>query len=82
MLVDYESAKPLRPKVKANRSLRKDEQEEKHPQANVVEHDHFGFSIPRNLGSTQLSGTTGFQTLPAFRHYRLSDTTGYRRSAI
>jgi hypothetical protein len=49
MLVDNESPKPLRPHVKADRSLRQDEQEEKHSQANEAEHHHFSFSVPKNL---------------------------------
>jgi hypothetical protein len=42
MLVDCESLKPLRPDVKAGRSLRKDEQDQEHTQAN---YHHFDFNL-------------------------------------
>src|SRR6266852_1871226 len=45
MTVDCESPKPLRPDVKAGRSLRKDEQEQEHTQANEAKYHHFDFSV-------------------------------------
>ena len=48
MLFDFELPKPLRPNVKAGCSLRKDQQEQEHTQANI---GHFGFSVPQNTMS-------------------------------
>jgi hypothetical protein len=47
MTVDCESPKPLRPDIKAGLSLRKDEQEQEHTQANEAKHHHFDFSVPQ-----------------------------------
>jgi hypothetical protein len=48
MLVDYESPKPLRSNVKADRARRKDVQEQEHTQANEAKHNHFDFSLPQS----------------------------------
>jgi hypothetical protein len=45
MRVACESSKPLRPEVKPGRSLRKDEKEQEHIQANEANYHHFDFSI-------------------------------------
>jgi hypothetical protein len=47
MPVDCEPPKPLRPYVKAGRSLRKHEQEPDHTQANEAKYHHFDFSVSR-----------------------------------
>ena len=47
MLVNCELPKPLRPNVKVDRSLRKDQQEQEHTQANEAKHHHFDFSVPQ-----------------------------------
>jgi len=47
MFVDYELPKPVRSNVKAPRSLRKDEHQQKHTQPDEAEYHHFDFSVPR-----------------------------------
>jgi hypothetical protein len=47
MGVACESSKPLRPEVKPGRSLRKDEQEQEHIEANEAEYHHFDLSVSR-----------------------------------
>jgi hypothetical protein len=76
MFVDCESPEPLRPDVKAGRSLRKGEQDQEHTQAN---YHHFDFNLSQAgicaRPTTGILALPGISTLPCLRSVSAKQVT-------